>query len=489
MKPMLMSVVKMLPIAIAVITATILVIRGLDARKMRSLRPWHRNVLSGDFRADTGDCRTLGDYLRKEDRLFAELADFLRERPAADASDRWSRYNAGGPNDPDGFEPNWNRTFERIPDTVRGRALLLHGLTDSPYSLRWIAADLLQEGIHVLALRLPGHGTLPTGITATDWEDWLGAVTLAADYLRSLPGGHPLFMVGYSNGGALALKFTLEELARGDEPLPDQLILVSPAIAVSPFGAMADWHKAISFLPWFEKFRWLEIEPEYDPFKYNSFPKHAGRQTYRLTQAVQRDLAAMGAADRLGRFPPILTIQSVADSTVDAWAVIRSLYDRLPGEGNELVLFDINRLAQARTFLKSDHHDALTRLIHAGSERTYRLTIVTNRVKDDLGVEARSWGPADMRPVAVPLGLDWPEGVYSLSHVAVPIAPEDRLYGRGDSRGPSPLSLGRLEPRGEMGLLRVSVERLMRLRYNPFYPYLRQRIATVVRRHIDSEGG
>jgi hypothetical protein len=36
---------------------------------------------------------------------------------------------------------------------------------------------------------------------------------------------------------------------------------------------IANAHELLSFLTYFAQFKWLSIEPEYDPFKYNSFPK------------------------------------------------------------------------------------------------------------------------------------------------------------------------------------------------------------------------
>ena len=50
------------------------------------------------------------------------------------------------------MERDFNRTFEVTPDTVRGGALLIHGLTDGPYSMRAIAEQLRAEGFYSLAL-------------------------------------------------------------------------------------------------------------------------------------------------------------------------------------------------------------------------------------------------------------------------------------------------------------------------------------------------
>ena len=76
-----------------------------------------------------------------------------------------------------------------------------------------------------------------------------------------------------------------------------------------------------------------------------------------------------------------------------------------------------------------------------------------------------------------PLGLAYPPGVFSLSHVALPFPVDDGLYGTQ----PSPdedfgVHLGTIAARGERGVLVVPMDELMRLSANPFYPYLIQRI-------------
>ena len=63
----------------------------------------------------------------------------------------------------------------------------------------------------------------------------------------------------------------------------------------------------------------------------------------------------------------------------------------------------------------------------------------------------------------------------SLSHVALPFAPDDPLYGQYRPDDPEALFLGQPSIRGERGLLRISSDWLLRLRYNPFYAYLESR--------------
>jgi hypothetical protein len=67
--------------------------------------------------------------------------------------------------------------------------------------------------------------------------------------------------------------------------------------------------------------------------------------------------------------------------------------------------------------------------------------------------------------------------IFSLSHVAMPFPVDDPLYGiTPDERENYGVRLGRVDPRGERGVLLVSVDDLMRLTSNPFFPYLEERL-------------
>ena len=77
--------------------------------------------------------------------------------------------------------------------------------------------------------------------------------------------------------------------------------------------------------------------------------------------------------------------------------------------------------------------------------------------------------------------MKWPREVYSLSHVALPFAGNDPLNG-GDDPEPSPgIRLGDLALRGERGVLRISGTEMLRLRWNPFYSDLEDRLSQWVR--------
>ena len=70
------------------------------------------------------------------------------------------------------------------------------------------------------------------------------------------------------------------------------------------------------------------------------------------------------------------------------------------------------------------------------------------------------------------LGLSWPAGVISLSHVALPISPDDPLYGQRPPDHEEFIFLGKMAIQGERGLLQIPSDWIFRLRYNPFYDYL-----------------
>ena len=75
------------------------------------------------------------------------------------------------------------------------------------------------------------------------------------------------------------------------------------------------------------------------------------------------------------------------------------------------------------------------------------------------------------------LGLSYPIDVFSLSHVAIPFPPSDSLYGsEPDPAEDFGIHLGTLAPRGERGALILSLDSLLRMSSNPFYPYLAQRV-------------
>jgi alpha-beta hydrolase superfamily lysophospholipase len=440
------------------------------------LERWHTARFDEEYRAADADrVTTFDDYLQLEDRLFAELDTEVYERVATGPADALLRYTRGSASDPQVRQPNWNRTFELAVDRPVGGVLLLHGMSDSPYSLRALGESLQRRGYWVIGLRLPGHGTAPSGLLDARWEDMAGALRLAVARLAEKAGPAPLHMVGYSTGAPLALDFTLDALEGRAAPVPASLVLVSPAIGIHRAAAAAAWKRRTASVPGLGRLAWLNVEPEFDPYKYNSFTTNAGEQVHRLTQSVARRIAQLVSSGRASTMPPILVFKSNADSTVDTGAVSRRLLGLLDPGRHELVLFDVNRQAAKSLLLVTDPR-SLDLQVMGDARRPFTVTLVTNENDETAAVEARSEPPfATTVSRTEPLGVDWPVGVISLSHVALPIPPDDPLYGRRPPGNADVLFLGQMAVQGERGTLLLSSDWLLRLRHNPFYDYLERR--------------
>jgi len=465
--------VALLPVAIVVLLA---LAWALLSRDLPELQPWHTEAPRGELRAaDISDTFTLAQYLTREDEVMRDVRDRIEPRTPDPFKTTNNRYFSGSPSNARQLPTDWNRTFEVAPETIRGGALLLHGMSDGPYSMRAVARVLQDAGFYALALRLPGHGTVPSGLAQADWHDWTAAVRMGARHVRQRIGeGRPLVIVGYSNGGALAVLYTLEALERPSLPRPDRLVLLSPMIGVSPLAVLSPVISLFSGLPYFNRAAWTSVQPEYNPFKYNSFPANGGYQSHLVTRELDRAMTRAGA--RLADFPPVLTFQSIVDSTVETGAVVDRLHDRLPANGSALVMFDLNRLSAAREFMGSEVEGLFKRLF-GGTARRYRVSVVTNAAPDRADVVEKDVEPGTTTTRDRPLALAWPRFVFSLSHVAVPFPVDDPLYGlTPDLRENYGIRLGEIEPRGERGVLLMSLDDLMRLKCNPFFPYLQERL-------------
>lgn len=478
---------RLLLLWLLVLLAAVLVLRAWDVHQGPPLRPWHTKV-PPELSPRELDATDWQGFLAAEARAFDAVRREVSARLAPEDRSLANRYDPASPLNPAGFAADWNRSVVLEPDGApRGAAVLLHGLTDAPFSMRHLARQYAAAGFVAIVPRMPGHGTVPAGLTEAAWEDWAAATRLAVrEAVRRAPG-LPLHLVGYSNGGALAL---LHALAAAEDPTlgaPDRLVLLSPMVGVTPFARFAGIAGLPALLPAFAGAAWLSVLPEFNPFKFNSFPVNAARQSHRLTAEVQDRLRRVAAAGRLDRLPPVLTFQSVVDFTVSTQAVVTSLHALLPDNGSELVLFDLNREARLGPLLDPRADAALARMPPA--PRRFRLTLVTNAGPDTPVVEERvtpAGGTAERR---APLDLAWPRGLFSLSHVALPFPVEDGLYGLAPAADDAfGLQLGTLAPRGESGVLVMSLDSLLRASSNPFYPYLRARVDEILSPSLGTPG-
>jgi alpha-beta hydrolase superfamily lysophospholipase len=239
-KALLVKWAKRAGMALGLVLATILAVRAVDAWRAPPLKLWHTEV-PHELDADEIDRADWATWLEAEDAVIAEVRTRVTDKLPAEDQVAANRFFAGSPMNPARLATDWNRTQVLEPTgKPRGAVVLLHGLTDSPYSLRHIAAHYRDRGFVAVTIRMPGHGTVPAGLTHVDWEDWMAATRMAVLHARSLAGDTtPLHVVGYSNGGALALKYALDALENPRLARPDQVVLISPMIGITSFARFA----------------------------------------------------------------------------------------------------------------------------------------------------------------------------------------------------------------------------------------------------------
>jgi alpha-beta hydrolase superfamily lysophospholipase len=443
------------------------------------LKIWHDAGLDEEFTVESS-VTNFSEYVQLEEKLFQQLEKNVYSRIEPEDKHHLNRFNHGSMSDPSGWAQNWNRTFELSNSAPKAGVLLLHGMSDSPYSLRNMGLSLNSAGAWVIGLRIPGHGTAPSGLVEMQWQDMTAAVRLAMNHLQKQVNDQPLFIIGYSNGSALAVHYALSTLDNEQLPKTDGLILVSPAIGVTKLAAFAVWQARLGHLLGLDKLAWNSIGLEYDPFKYNSFAVNAGDQVYRLTSEIQKLLTKNKDAGRLLQLPPILAFQSVVDATVSTSVLITGLFNKLPTGGHELVLFDINRINQATKFFNDDPKPYLDKMLY-NSKLSYTLALITNEDETSRQVHVlrKKAGSSEINRWSRETA--WPKAMHSLSHIALPFPKTDTLYGEISPEEESGLHLGNIAVRGERGVIQIPASSMLRLRWNPFYSYIEQRIFDFIR--------
>ena len=269
-------------------TGIILLVITLNGRP--DLSVWHEADLDEEF-TKKSDVDNFEEYLELEDRLFVQLEKEVYDK--IEDSDRrlLNRFSAGSLTDSRGWEQNWNRTWRRVPQSSSSGVLLLHRMSDSPYSMRPLGEQFDDGETAIIALRIPGHGTAPCGLLDTKWEDMAAAVKLAMQDLKAAVGDGPVSIIGYSNGGALAVEYALSAIEDQSMPRAERLVLLSPSIGVTKMAGLAIWQSRLGRVLGLKKLAWNSILPEYEAYKYGSFALNAARQAHRLTKTLRKRLS------------------------------------------------------------------------------------------------------------------------------------------------------------------------------------------------------
>jgi esterase/lipase len=259
-----------------------------------------------------------------------------------------------------------NSPFELAPSRVGTTGvLMIHGLFDSPFGMRDIAVKLQAQGLLVQAILLPGHGTVPGALLTVHYTEWLQ--TVAQGVQKLLTSCEKIFIFGYSTGASLALHHLLQQ----PEPRVAGLILLAPALTISPLAKIAWLPPKLQWLS--EKMAWFAIGSETDYTRYQSFTYNSIYQVRLLAAAIKKLVQSRPLTT------PMLFDISLADETVNSRGTLEFF----------------------RRFTQADS----------------RLILYTNTaaVKD---------------PRIIPRPARYPEWrIENISHISLPIAPKNSYYG------------------------------------------------------------
>ena len=229
------------------------IVLGFTLYAVSALPPlalWHTERLHEEFSALSHDDLDFTGYLQREEKLFAELRATIASWDSKDEAWMSSRFNPASMVSRLADGAPYNRSFRLTLPRPKGQALLVHGLTDSPYSMKALAESLHARAFEVTVLRMPGHGTLPSMMTEMSTRDWTAAVRIAArDVAARATVGQPFYIGGYSTGGTLALQYALDALEDPALRRPDRVLLVSPAIELTSVAALASIIDFFSIVP------------------------------------------------------------------------------------------------------------------------------------------------------------------------------------------------------------------------------------------------
>ena len=183
----------------------------------------------------------------------------------------------------------------------RTGALLVHGFTGSPQSLRGWAQYLADAGLSVELPRLPGHGTTVAEANLTHWEDWYAEIERHLALLRERCD--EVFVMGLSMGGTLAIRLAEEH---GDEIAG--LVLVNPSLLTKRPDRF--------LLPVLRLFKntWAGIasdikKPGVTELAYDTLQVKAAYQLSKLWVHTRADLAKVTQ--------PLLVLRSTEDHVVE----------------------------------------------------------------------------------------------------------------------------------------------------------------------------
>lgn len=447
---------------------TVYLYRAIESNQMRDLKKYHIESRATKL-YNYVNYISISEYIDADKKYLEELYTELSEKEN-DISSKYHKKSVGNPYD---NGENLNVSFQLIPKEIKGGVLLIHGLSDSPYSQRDIAEIFYKKGYYVLCLRLPGHGTVPHDLIRYTEIDWYKNVRFGMEKINEemkKVKNPEIIMGGYSLGGALTLDYVLESLKNDKLTMPNKVFLFSPALGIPEVAKYGNLHSVLSNFPYFNKFAWNNISIEFDKYKTRSFPKKAAKS---ISNVVTKNSKILGklSKENIEKLPPIYIYQTIADSTVKN-SEIYKMYSKLDNnEKNNLYIFDINREYE-NVFSENYRELKIENIIvnYNIKSKVYFISNNTTKLSDFIYEDV--YLMEENKPILKnrnKIKESWNEGEYSLSHIGMLYSPDNIYYGRNGI-------LTKTNIKGEDGVHIYSYG-WSRIRYNPIFNYLSDKIS------------
>jgi hypothetical protein len=147
------------------------------------------------------------------------------------------------------------------------------------------------------------------------------------------------------------------------------------------------------------------------------------------------------------------------------------------------VVFDVNRYEQLEALIAPGPLESLARL-RAAPNLPFKITVIGNRDASTRAVGAYVREQGTQQVAEHDLPYEWPRGILSLGHVALPFPVDDPLYGLdGPPAGSvATYNLGTFPARGENGALVIPLGQFSRVRSNPFFDVIRSTVVETLPR-------
>ena len=211
--------------------------------------------------------------------------------------------------------------------------LLVHGLLASPAEVRSLGERLKEQGHMVMGVRLKGHGTSPRDLREQQWEDWYKSLQRAHSILRRYT--ESIHMVGFSTGGALALRLAAEqpESFTGVSVISVPIRFQDPKMMFIPLV-----HGTNTLVRWMSNYEgikpFLLQSPEHPDVNYRHIPVRALYELRRLIIETEDCLCNVQC--------PVIVIQGDKDPVVDPKSA-EIIFDQLGSSSKELLMIESER--------------------------------------------------------------------------------------------------------------------------------------------------